>query len=254
MLAKQRSGTRAFGHMIKQHPNVVYLSEVFHKNAQQGEFGFFNFAFEEVKRQPELMYPDRKVEILDRYLNYYQEKNPSPKRIVLDVKYNQTHHFDHYIQERWVDMPIFLRRIMSLKIPVIHICRRNCLATYLSVERAKQSGIWHTKAGEVQTDTFVVDTDDMVREINARQQEMDVFSRWLSNYPHVLTLDYEKMYEDGVPEKGMVEQVSSFLELKNPIVPETDISRQSTGAYEKEVENWEEVKSALIENGLAKFL
>ncbi len=246
LLALQRSGTQALGSLFNQHPDLLYLSEVFYAGPKCYEHKN-NYAFFLLKKMKEdciryMYFQDQSV-IFDEYLDYLKSLYPQ-KKIILDIKYNSTHLFNggwHFPTE----IPKMLKFLVKKNIPIIHL-KRNIFRIYISELVAKKINVWHfTKDEEtnIKLPKIKVNKKEMVNYIKLRYDSMLIFERFLKFYPNKLDIKYEDLFSvEGLPNRDTLVKIMNFLKVNvSPDLNFEPAFKKLITDYKEIVENWEEV-------------
>jgi len=146
-----------------------------------------------------------------------------------------------------------LKIIERRRTPIIHLRRRDQLAMAISLFRAKNSNQFVVDQNqEVEKLTFTIDRNSLLNQLDVQQKHEDLVLSWISK----LNLEvHEVFYEDlFIDELGSdlapntFNKITRFLghdinEIK--LLPKT----QRTGiiGYRNELENFNEIESALME-------
>lgn len=244
LLARQRSGTSALGSIMNKHSQSYYLGEPFNLSNFGKPKNFFSYKEAAILADPSLMRPDNNQKLWDGFITTMNKKHGSTGFI--DVKYNQTHHLngDSYLPTNpsWL-----VGHAFSKKTPVIHLTRKNHLKNFVSVVRAKKTGVWHTKIKQEALDRrVVINTDELKEHISRCENTLMLFDSWMSNRGHVFTIDYSELFGTGgqLSEKGVqgIERITKFEGLGDL---KTDFIKQTSDNLESMVENFDEVKASL---------
>jgi hypothetical protein len=97
LLARQRSGTNALMSVLETNPDIFCFDEVFRldegprQDAVQQRANYFNFLKGYAGSDIARSFPDRHEQVLTDYLAHLRGL-VDVSRIVVDVKYNSTHH------------------------------------------------------------------------------------------------------------------------------------------------------------------
>ena len=249
MLAKQRSGTRVFGHMLASHPSVAYCNEVFHESASPKN-GYFHFLKRQIQQDPEnlqYIYPDRRKSSFKNFLDFTGIEYGKDK-FVLDLKYNQLHHLNDY----WHlinNQPQILKFIKGKNYPVIHLIRRNILSVIVSLTMASKHQIWHAKQEnikEIKNTKIWLDPDKTLNQIKARKKEINRISSFFENYDNALTIYYEDLFDESQNfSQSTADALSKLLKVDSSGFNLKPIFVKQTSLLSDVIENFQEIEDKL---------
>lgn len=258
MIAKQRSGTRVFGHMLASHPSIAYCSEIFHENASS-ENGYFHFLKRQIEKDSQnlkYIYPDCRQDSFEDFLSSIGMKY-NKDIFVLDIKYNQLHHLNDY----WHlinNQPQIFKFIKKNNYPVIHLIRRNILKVFVSQLLASNHNIWHAKKeniNRIQRTKIRLDPDKILNQIKNRKNEMNRISSFFKSYQNTLTIYYEDLFNDAQEfSKDTVETLSDFLQVDSSKFNLKPVYVKQTSLLSNVIENFEEIKESLRNTEFECFL
>ena len=253
LLARARSGTHPLRDVLGSHPAVFATPEVFHANphiesdaALAERVNFFRF----LERDP-AAYVTRSVsrarqeEVYLAYLDHL--RGHSPKRyLLLDVKYNSTHHFDG--PWRTVsDPPSFFRLVRQHRLRVLHLTRKNYLRYYLSLTEAQRKGEWFTESPAPDS-PMEVDVAAMLRTMASCLAEDAAVEQALAGYKACLTVEYDGLFDarDARPSAAFLEQVAEWLSIDpQRFATQPRFRKQSRLGLADRITNYEAVEEAL---------
>lgn len=126
---------------------------------------------------------------------------------------------------------------------VVHLVRRNVLATHVSAVRARRTGRFISSASTTAAERITLDAESLVASLDRRTSRIELHRRLLA---HLSVPVIEVAYEDYV--RSPHEWDSSmlrFLGLSGGVPLQSDLQRTSLGALADGLDNTEEVAHAL---------
>jgi len=200
ILASQRSGTTLFRSILNTHPKVHAFDEVYGGLRPQRAPNYLSFLLQQVSSDPAQALP--KVETLKQLFQDHHAKleSLSPEATVrlVDIKYTHVHRFNP-LNYHVLELPYLLRCIQASGGSILHVIRKNLLATYTSATVAKHNASYRaTKAESVKDTRVTLDADLTLSELEKRDQEIAHFRNLLKAIPAVREIFYEDMIEDGL--------------------------------------------------------
>lgn len=225
VVGRQRSGTTAFSETLAAGAPLRSFGEVFHHttgDAQkandlrlQPEANFFLFKSELLKREPSLSCPstDNQSRILDLFLSHLGALTDQ-KWLLLDIKYNSWHHFEH-IYSVPGQAPFLFHLLKKRNAAFAHIKRRGLLERYCSEQLALQSGLWHAERGTLPgSDKFqlIVDPVAALRDMIEGRRQIEMFERFLIPIARRIELTYEEIFNEDHLSKTAEMRVGRLLD------------------------------------------
>jgi hypothetical protein len=258
MLAKQRSGTRVFGHMLASHPAVAYCNEVFHEGAS-AKNGYFDFLKHQIQQDPknlEYLYPDQRKYSFKNFLDALGNEY-SKDKFVLDLKYNQLHHLNDY----WHlinSQPKIFNFIKENNYPVIHLIRKNILNVIVSQTMAAKHHIWHAKQEnieQIKKTTIRLDPNTTLNQIKTRKKEIERISSFFKKYDNIITLYYEDLFDESHEfSKATAKTLSNLLKIDSSAFDLKPVYIKQTSILADVIENFDEIKQKLQNTEFEYFL
>ena len=247
LLARQRSGTGAFGSILDQHPAIRYLGEVFHPNERKHEVNYFNFLLTKITANPERGLAMANEENYREFAAHVETRGRK-KNVIIDVKYSSTHHFNGPWHSPF-DMPKFVMLCRQDKRRILHLKRRNFLKTFVSGRLADLNAVWHARPDDQLAVTkLTVEIPAMMNYLRVTGRTVNHFDGYLRKYPHVLELEYEVLFpSDGAISSEVMTRVAGFLDVEaGPLVAAAPaFVKQTSDNLSGVLENYEEVTAAL---------
>lgn len=280
MLARQRSGTNPLRSVLDKHPDICCIPEIFNTNPTadydlEVATNYFRFVERHYRGRSvaEVLSMDDASELFSAYLEYL--RCFSDKRYVLvDVKYNSTHHVRHawrFISEE----PLLFTLLKDNGVRVLHLTRSNYLRYYVSEQKAQATNRWHAFDAEVvgHEAWFVrrhkdqssrpgdlrirLDVDDLMRTLRLCRLENQAVTDSFRDYDRVLSLEYQDVFptSGGPMAETALSAVADWLGVPAEL-PERRPShkKQSDLPLDQTVENWDEVVQALGSTEFAGLL
>jgi hypothetical protein len=224
LLARQRSGTTALAETLSAGASVQSFGEIFHHrwNAEGDQnklrlhptASYFRFKIEMLRREPELAFPtvENQTRIFDAFMNHLGAMAQDRKWVLLDVKYNSWHHFEH-VYSVTGKAPFLLHLLKKNKAAFIHVSRSRTFERYCSEQLALARGVWHSERGATLPEiSIVVDPVAALRDMLESRRQVESFARFLSSIPRRIELCYEDMYAGDRLTPATEENLSRILD------------------------------------------
>ena len=261
LLARQRSGTNSLRHVLNAHPDIACLPEVFHPTPAPADrlaprTNYFNF----LEQHPRYTIRDvltsreaqRKV-----FLDYvaYLRRFSDQQFLLIDVKYNSTHHMDGPWRPISAE-PTLFSFIRQYKLRVLNLRRRNYLRYYLSRVKASQTRKWtvRERSGGSQepppvTDfSVVLPMDELMPLLKLCRAEDELVDHSFAHYRPYLAVEYEDLFPRlGAPASEVqLERLTDWLDI-DWAFPSTrpQYRKQAHLPLRDTIDNYEEVEEAL---------
>lgn len=214
LLARQRSGTGAFGSLIDQHPAIRYLGEVFHTDGYDRPVNYFNFLLGKVSQDPRRALPDANERNYQEYMAHLREAVTDRPHVVIDVKYSSTHHFNGGWHSPF-DQPRFMQFAKRDNICFVHLKRSNYIKTFVSGRLAELNKVWHaTKEDKIAVTQVTVDKHALLNYLNSTNRTVNNFDGYLRKYPHVTEVEYGTLFNaDGSVNHAELRKVATLIGL-----------------------------------------
>ena len=254
LIATQRSGTNMLRKVLAGHPNLWSLPEVFNnvysaKRALPHGIEFYEEYFlDRIRQNPESALPDNRSSVVSDYLAGIDEiLKQQGCRGILDVKYNSLHHADG----AWLtpgSLPEFFRIIKSKNYKVIHLTRKDQLATVYSRFRARAAGRYNFSLKEtVAPVRFAIPPATFRRVLTSLERTQAVVSDWIdSSGVRKIEITYEDLFMRGPGsdfDKSRFYKLLDFLELDHEnFVPEAKTLKVSPRNFREELDNFDELE------------
>ena len=245
LLARQRSGTGALGTILDKHSQIKYLGEIFHPGNVGSAHNFFTYKLEAVKKDPELMLPERGLELLNGFLEWKAEviKDQLP---VIDVKYSSLHH----LTSPWLEpaaRPALLTHCINHRLPIIHLTRENYLHGFVSGRLAEANKVWHARSEtEIKVTSVEIDTEVLLSSFRQTRASVELVRHWLGKRHFVYEVEYANLF---TPDGNFSDDVRVELEDLLDIDAFTDTTpvfvKQNKAPLTESIKNYEQVFDAL---------
>jgi LPS sulfotransferase NodH len=263
LLARQRSGTNPLRDVLAAHPEIFCTPEVFHNEPSASaelevETNFFNFLEQHplgtVKRSISMEVQGRMFLDFLEYLRCFTDKH----YILVDVKYNSTHHLDGPWREISAQPDLF-RFIKHHRVRVLNLTRRNSLRSHLSLLKANLTSTWTVESGASgppPDQQVIVDTAQMLHVLRVWRGEDELIRRVFEDYGQYLTFDYEDLFPElgGPSSPAVLDRISTWLGVDPEFSATPKYRKQSALTLEETIANYDEVVHALAGTGLESCL
>jgi hypothetical protein len=248
VIGRPRSGTTVFKAMLQTHPEIWSLREVLNENNPRS---YFNFLKRLQSDNRDALLPSRSVDNFVKYLGWCRrtalEKQPQNKVVILDVKYDQA----HLLCEPWwsiTALPRIFSLMRELGCKVIDVHRNDVVRLVISNQIAIKTQIYHSnklEPGEGQDAKIRIDTDRLLREVNATLQAYEKVVRHFRGYPDYLQITYETMFDGETFSDGLISRVASFLGVSDQFERIPQLSKLLVEDIFSYIENADEVRARL---------
>ena len=256
MLARQRSGTNAVQAVLESHPAIFCTREVFHDtpSAQEHldpETSYFRFL--DTYPKETLIRARTSNAVQERlfvdYLQFLRARS-AKRYIVLDIKYNSTHHFDgpwRAIRARPHLFPLIRRH----RLRVLHLTRRNYLRYQLSRMSAQASGQWVVRtdaAPSIDRPRISLAIDQLLNHFRAYRLEDELVAHSFHGYHSYATFDYAELFPrlgEGVSNQFLA-AVAKWLGIEDSFSQKAPQYRKlSRLALSEAIDNFDDVAAVL---------
>jgi hypothetical protein len=273
LLARQRSGTNPLRSVLGTHPAIACTEEIFNNRPPPHywlglETNYFRFIDKRLGGSLlELLSEDDASNVFLDYLEYVSCFYEKPL-LLLDVKYNSTHHLNgpwHFITEE----PALFEFIKENRMRVLNLTRMNFLRYYLSEMKAQSTRTWGVfdeavvgdrewyvsrseEAGSSKTayedSSIELDIGDMLERLTLCRAENQYVHEAFRDYDRYLTFDYEELFpeRDSPPSPEALTRISSWLEVDDEFSEKRpEYRKQSHLGLADSIKNFDEVADAL---------
>ncbi len=267
LLARQRSGTNPLRSVLKTHPDIFCMPEIFNNRVTDEFEAEVNYATFVGKRFGGdtgrlLMLEDHETLFLDflEYLRCFTDR----RFIILDVKNNASHH----VVKFWrfaTEEPFLFTLMKKHGIRVLHLRRQNYLRYYLSETKANLTRSWEVfdeaVVGERRwyirkykgrdrdhESRIAVDIPDMLKVLALCRSDSAVVEDSFKGYGMYASLDYAEMFSriGGPVADTTLSMLSDWLGVDDGFEERRpEYRKQSYLPLEETIENYPEVVAAL---------
>jgi LPS sulfotransferase NodH len=135
IISHARSGSTFFKTLLNSHPELLCYGELFYPVPQKHFFRpeLFPFNSSESSEQLEKMRRNNSIKFLEKYI--WRKHKKKHKAVGFKIFYY------HARESDWKSVWDYIQKDQSIKI--IHLHRENRLNTFLSLEKARRSNVWH---------------------------------------------------------------------------------------------------------------
>ena len=257
LLARQRTGTNALQAVLATHPDIHCTREVFHPAPQDqphldAKINFFRF----LERRGEIDRTDATLESQRRlFLEFlaFLRASTTKRFLVIDVKYNATHHFDGPWRPL-IGWPAMFGFAQRHGLRVLHLVRTNYLRQQVSMIKAKQTQRWVVQDGGSGDGDFPVTlpTQRLLATMRALSAEDRLVEGAFAPQGRYLKLEYADVFGD-LP-RG-VAAVARWLGVEDDFTCDSvPVKKQAVLPLEETIENFDEVADALTGTPFAGLL
>lgn len=242
VLSTQRTGSTWVIDMLNSHPNILAFSEMFLPNGHGKRFGGAQdkVFFDEYKAN----YPDNQPtgRLLENYLDYLLAPRKNIQATGFKLMYSQLGAF-----------PELGALLASRNVAVVHLLRNNILDMLISRETAVKRDIFHIRSARpVKPVQVRINTENLLAQLSQELEQR----KMARQHMETLGLSYlEVRYEDMVATHENFRIILNFLcvndvrfDLKSPL------QKVNAGNRDLLIENYEEVRSALVRTRYESFL
>ena len=254
VIGRPRSGTTVFKDMLKTHPALFSIGEIFNET---NERSYFQFLQDRVRQDPGAALPSRATATFGEYLEWCwalaQARKPRARTLVLDVKYDQS----HLLAESWWSLGslpriFFLIRERGWKVIDVH--RTNVVGLIVSNQVAIKTKIYHSTnlaPGESQSARVHIDPKRLLREVRVTEDCYRRVGDHFREYPKYLRISYEEMFDEaGNFSPAVLERVSAFLRVENKFDAKPKLAKLLEGDIFSHIENAAEIRDVLTERAV----
>lgn len=256
MLSRQRSGTNALQSVLETHPAIFCTREIFHDKPSDfqhlnGERNYFRFL--EGYQKTTLIKARTSDEVQEKlftdYLHFLRETS-GKTCVVLDIKYNSSHHFNGPWQALGSEPQLF-RFIRRHGLRLLHLTRSNYLRYFISRQMAIDTGQWVTMKGSEQPDLprcVLLPVEKLLNSFNACRFEDELVVRSFDRYGGYMRLDYDELFPqlDGGVSEECLGRLATWLGLDNRFPQKQPLySKLSPRRLPEALVNLEEVVTTL---------
>jgi hypothetical protein len=269
LLGRQRSGTNPLRSVLDTHREIFSVPEVFNDHPTpdwelEVETNYVNFLAKRVRGdlRAVLAVEDHRELFLDflEYVRCFTDRS----FIVIDVKYNSTHHVMKYWRFM-TEQPFLFDLVKDERIRVLNLTRHNYLRYWLSEVKAQLTHRWEAfdervvgnrpwyvakYAGRPPVEDVKVHLDlaETLQTLELCRSENELVAASFAGYERYLELDYEDLFvEIGAPvSEEALRRISDWLEIEPDFAERRpQYKKQSVLPLADTIENYDEIANAL---------
>jgi hypothetical protein len=251
LLARQRTGTNALRSVLETHPDIGCFDEVFKIEDRTSPdpliraSNYFTFLERYCAGDITRSFPDRHAELFDDYLAYLRDLLPK-RHLVVDVKYNSTHH----ITGVWRGMgePTLFDLIKARNLAVLQLTRRNLLRCLVSSLKGHQSKRYYVRDGMPPPDLRIeVPPDWALNTMEHWAREDEFVARVFGDLPHFRQVEYAELFPDasGAIAPAALQGLAGWFDVAGAFVNRASLTKQSWLPLDQTIANYDDVRAAL---------
>lgn len=251
LLARQRSGTNALRSVLGTHPEIHCFDEVFKVATQlevdvPAKFGnYFAFLEQYCAGDVRKMFPDRYAETFAAYLVHLRGLTPK-SRIVIDIKYDSTHHVTGVWRE--LAKPTLFGLLESQGIGVLHLTRRNLLRCLLSNMKSWQSKRYHAPRGAARRDLQIkLGPEWALGRMQQWADEDRLVAESFQGYEFYKRVEYTDLFPDssGAVDETALDDIAKWFGVPDGFTHESPLEKISYLPLEETIENFAALSAVL---------
>lgn len=235
ILTTQRSGSTFFWRYLNQHPELDVSGEIF-LNTLNNDKSYSRYRSNSLKRK--LLHIIYRKQLVNAFLTWFFSCSAAYNAAGFKIMYGQ---LNKQI-EQW---------LFANNVSVIHLIRQNILKTIISLATAEKRGVYHVDEGtHIEPVKVKLDISTLLPEIKLRCEQIEFYRKKYG------TLRYrEVIYEDLTRDlTGETLKIFDFLGVENRTGMQVPLGKINPDALEEVVENYDEVKKALIGSGFEEYV
>jgi LPS sulfotransferase NodH len=242
VLAAARTGSTLLGNGLADHRGILYYGEVFHDNLlrRAAEAARKTVGVGVVRNLPNGFRVCTDAQ--DGYAYLVDLFQPRCRADAIGIKLLYHHARSGPTSSAWR----FLQ--MRPDIRVVHLRRSDWLASFVSLERAKRSGCWHTTTPPEVT-PFSVSPADCLKWFQDLTCSQASIERLIANKP-IIDVQYEELTTDF---SGTISRIYSYLGLTEIHVPVPRLAKVATVPPWIELDNYSELRLCFRRSKFARF-
>jgi LPS sulfotransferase NodH len=235
ILTTQRSGSTLLWRYLDGHPYISAHGELFLQSLKRSD-SYKTYRTMSLKRR--ILHTLNRKYLVRAYLGELFAPDDKTHAVGFKLMYNQV-------------FPSLAAWIRENNVRIIHLIRKNVLKTILSSETARKRKLHH--AGHdtsIVPVKVVVDPEKVVKQIERVLAEMAFFKRHFELLPTL-----EITYEEFVAQRELIAQrIFDFIEATHVTGLPVPLKKINPDSVEDLVENYEELKKALLGTPYECFL
>ncbi len=253
IMGMQRTGTSVLTNMLNTHPEIYAASEIFHPNGDDESDSFDKFCQGGGDDRQSFCTLSARQRAFALFMDSLRERS-GKRRIGINVKYSSCQHLDGD-WKHLSDPPDLFHIFYQREIRIVHLVRTNAVEMAVSLALASATGNWHQAAGSAAARPPVALAPDSIVNFTALYvRELAAFNRFTASYPWLLTLSYERLFEDGEFSRSIVSQLAAFLDIDAQFEWRPSLDKIMPKDISKAVSNWDEIIAAVVKAGFGRFL
>jgi hypothetical protein len=251
LLARQRSGTNALRSVLGTHPAICCFDEVFKITDRFSDdplikaSNYFTFLEQYCAGDITRAYPDRQEQIFADYLAYLRGLT-TKRSIVIDVKYNSTHHISGVW--RSIGEPTFFGLLKANGIGVLQVTRQNLLRCLLSNMKAWESKRYHVTDGVAPPDVRVsVPAEWAIATMEGWSAEEERVAATFADYPFYKRVEYADLFPDatGSISVAALTDLAKWFGAPDTFTNRASFFKLSSLPLEQTIDNIDDLRGAL---------
>lgn len=223
IVGQGRTGSQLLVSLLNKHPEIYCDSEIFHPEY----FGKIIWPKSYIKSR-EMLAEKKDKSVYGFKVKHYQLLN--------DQKIKPKKLFEYLNQEGW---------------KFIYLNRSNLLRHSLSNFKANESGVYHS-AEKKQYQKLKIDPQELISYMKGKEQFKKEECEALEGISY-LSVNYEKDLSNAECQQRTANQIFEYLNLQSVDV-RSEYKKTSLKDLKDMIENYEEVKTALVKTKFVKFL
>lgn len=240
----QRTGTILLVRLLDSHPDVICMGELFHDADYSGHV-----------KLPVPRYIKYRNSSIRRKINYLIRKNSSIENYLASLESTYRGEQSAYGFKLMVNQlhknPHLYKYLDDNNFKIIQIVRSNVLKVYLSLLRARLTGVYVSK-DKSEKIKFEVPTDKLFENL----EQLEKINEEIIGLGDLLKLEYHTLgYEDLVADQDKeMMRLFSFLGVDKNIKVHAKTRKLSSDKLSDIVENYDEVANALMGTKFEQYL
>ncbi|MEM9298991.1 MAG: sulfotransferase [Bacteroidota bacterium] len=246
VVGTQRTGTTVLRSVLSTHPKLKTFGEVFLNRHSNMKESYYKYLQMRLTNDVKLCVPSAENfgDLFKGYLEYLQDLSNEADCITFDCKYN-------FLQGALIPgemgmqkRPFLLHLFRENEVKIIHLIRKDVLATYVSSLLSVKNQVWATSdLSRLKARSVEVPLENLVENLRSRVAEQEYFKALLPA-KMVKTIFYEDMIIDGVFSEDVMDVVAEHLGVENQFQLEPELKKIAPSLQESII-NFTQVKDLL---------
>lgn len=246
VIGTQRSGTTVLRSLLDSHPDIKAFGEVFlprHKKQKECFYHFLkNICLEDIEYV--VPSPETNSKLFNLYLEYLEGLTKGSTLISIDCKYNFLLGALSLGEDCNRHKPFLLERMRKNNFHIIHLKRKNVLASLVSSKLSTKNQVWATNdLSRLKHNTIYLPCENLLSDLKSRVANNLHFSTLLAG-KSTLEINYEDMFNDESFSSELLNTLAEFLNIPNSFNPEP-LYLKMTSPLSEAIENFDEVHRVL---------